>query len=108
MTKTGTQYVMAALMPSARRKLKLASINYNTSGHAIFLINFIDIQQQKDTTVNNTSAYGLWHMFTTIIYSEAAAPGGCLKMVAHFIGVNPCDTNFSFHFYEFLSMHDSL
>lgn len=50
---------MAALMPSARRKLKLASINYNTSGHTIFLINFIDIQQQKDTTVNNTSAYGL-------------------------------------------------
>ena len=59
MTKTGTQYVMAALMPSARRKLKLSSINYNTSGYTIFLIKFIDIQQQKDTTVNNTSAYGL-------------------------------------------------
>ena len=74
---------MAAFMPrGARRKLKLASKSYNTSGHTIFLINFIDIE--KDTMVYNTLAYGLWHMFTTLIYSEAAAPGegtsGCLKM----------------------------
>ena len=37
-------------------------------------------------------------MFTTIIYSEAAAPGGCLKMVPLVIGVNPCNTNFIFLF----------
>ena len=41
-------------------------------------------------------------------YSEAAAPGGCLKMVVQLRGINPCDTNFSFHFYSSLSMHDSL
>ena len=58
--QNGSQYVMAAFMPRvARRKLKLASKNYNTSGHTIFLINFIDIKQQKDTMVYNTLAYGL-------------------------------------------------
>lgn len=66
MSKTGSQYVMAAFMPRvARRKLKLASKNYNRSGHAhYFLIDFIDIKQLKDTTLYNTSAY-----------SETAAPG---------------------------------
>ena len=37
MSKTGSQYEIAAFMPrGARRKLKLASKNYNTSGHTIF------------------------------------------------------------------------
>jgi len=75
MSKTDRQYVMAAFMPrGGRRKLKLASKNYNKSGHAhYFLLDFIDIKQLKDATVYNTSAY-----------SETAAPGegtsGCLKM----------------------------
>ena len=60
MTKTGTQYVMAALMPSAcKTKIEARVYKLQYKRPHNFLINFIDIQQQKDTMVNNTSAYGL-------------------------------------------------
>ena len=54
MSKTGSQYVMAAFIPrGAGRKLKLTSKNYNTRGHTIF--EYIILM----TLSNNTSPYRL-------------------------------------------------